>query len=108
MADKFSFKKGARLPSREMTLTSESAFDLSTASSVTFVYRRKGIDERIVIPAVIVDAPTKKIRVDFGDVDVATIGQYEWHIEAVFSSKTMVFPERGFHTYSVTETIDGP
>jgi hypothetical protein len=105
MADKFSFKKGAVLPSRELTLTSEATFDLSTASSVTFVYRTQGTQERKTITAVVTDAPNGKIRVDFGAPDVATIGRYEWHVEAVFSGKTMVFPERDFYTFSVTATI---
>lgn len=108
MADKFSFKKGARLPSREMTLSSAAAFDLAQASSVTFVYRTQGVIERRTIVAVVVDAPTKKVRVDFGDVEVGTIGKFEWHIEAVISGKTMCFPERGFYTFSVTDTIAAP
>ncbi len=107
MPDKFSFKKGARLPSRELLLESVASFDLSAASSVTFVYRAKGVDERRTIAAVVTDAPGKRIRVDFGANDVATIGVYEWHVEAVFTGQTMCFPERGFYTFSVTDTIDG-
>ncbi len=106
MTDKFSFKKGARLPSREMTLTSSTDFNLQTADSVTFVYRKKGVAERNTIAPVIL-SPTK-IRVDFGSIDVDEIAQYEWHVEAVFSSKRMDFPERSFFTFSVTETIETP
>jgi hypothetical protein len=103
MADTFSFKKGARLPSREMTLSSAAAFDLTQAASVTFVYRTQGVAERKTIAAVVLSA--SRIRVDFADTDVSTIAKYQWHIEAVFTGKTMCFPERDFYTFSVTETI---
>jgi hypothetical protein len=106
MRDAFSFKRTARLPSREMTLKSAAAFDLATASSVKFVYREMGVDERREIAAVTVDAPTKKIRVEFGDTDVATIARYEWHVEVVIGGKTMCFPESGYYTFSVTELIE--
>lgn len=106
MRQAFSFKRGARLPSREMTLTSSGTFDLALASSVTFVYRKLNVVERNEIVATVVDAPTKRIRVDFGATDVDTVSVYEWHIEAVFTGKTMTFPEDGFFQFSVVETIE--
>jgi hypothetical protein len=106
MKDAFGCKRGARLPSREMTLKSSASFDLAAASSVTFVYRTMGVVERNEIVAVVVDAPTKKIRIDFADLDVDVEARYEWHVEVVFSSKRMDFPEVGFYTFSVTENIE--
>lgn len=117
MADLFSFKKGARLPSRSLKLKSHASFDLAQASSITFVYRTKGVVERRTITvsvygATSYDAEEKlysaSITVDFGDSDVATIAKYEWHVEAVFSGKTMCFPEKDFYTFSVTEPIAAP
>jgi hypothetical protein len=106
MFDAFSFKRTSRLPSREMTLKSAAAFDLTLASSIKFVYRALGGTGRNEIVAVVVDATANRIRVDFADADVATVGQYEWHVEAVFAAKTMCFPESGFYTFSVTEMIE--
>lgn len=107
MADQFSFKKGARLPSRLIKLTSDAAFDLSTAS-VTFVYRPIASTERRTIAAVLVAGTTDTIRVDFDATAVAVVGQFEWQIEAVFGELTMIFPEREFFTFSVTPTIETP
>lgn len=117
MADLFSFKKGARLPSRSLKLKSSASFDLAQASSITFVYRTKGVVERrtiavVVFGATTYDAETEQysasITVDFGATDVATVASFEWHVEAVFSGKTMCFPEKDFYTFSVTETIAAP
>jgi hypothetical protein len=106
MRDAFSFKRTERLPSREMTLKSAATFDLASASSVKFVYRTKGIVERRELAAVVVDAPAKRIRVDFGDTDVAIVGKFEWHIEVVLGGKLMTFPEGGFFTFAVTGNIE--
>lgn len=106
MRDSFVFKRTSRLPSREMTLKSTAVFDLAAASSVKFVYRTLGVDERNEISAVVTDAPNKRIRVDFADLDVDTIARYQWHIEVMFTGKVMCFPEDGYFTFSVIDMIE--
>jgi hypothetical protein len=87
-----------------MTLKSTAAFDLTQASSVKFVYRTMGGTGRNEIAAVVTSATA--IRVDFADLDVAVVARYEWHIEAVFTGKTMCFPENGYFTFSVIDMIE--
>lgn len=106
MSDAFSFKKGARLPSRTLTLSGNGITTLTGVDSVTFVYRESGVTERRTIAAVITDAPNMKVRVDFGASDVAAIKKFQWHVEAVVGGLTMCFPEKGFYTFSVTEAIE--
>jgi hypothetical protein len=108
MRDAFQFKRGARLPSRTMTLKSKATFDLATASSVKLVYRKVGVVERNEIVASSIDAPNKRVTFDFGTLDTDELAQYQWHVEAVFSGKRWDFPEGGFYTFSVVETIEVP
>lgn len=106
MSTLFSIKKGARLPSVEMTLTSASAYDLATATSVNFVYRTKGVAERTVVALVVVDAPTKLVRLDLSAAEVDTIGKFQCHVEVTIDGKVMTFPHKGFDEFEVTETIE--
>jgi len=102
----FSIKKGARLPSVELTLASASTYDLATATLVNFVYRKKGIVERVVVPLTITDAPNKKVRLDLGTTDVDEVAKYQCHVEVTIGGKIMVFPTKGFDEFEVTETIE--
>jgi len=110
MSDVFSYKRGMRLPSRIITLSGNGLTSLDTvdSGSVKFVYRRKGIAERIEISAIVIDEALMRIEVDFSSVDTGTIGQYQWHVEAKVGGLPMAFPERGFYTFSITETIETP
>lgn len=106
--DAFSYKRGARLPVRIVTLAGNGLSDLSSldVGSILFVYRTIGVDERKTITATIFDSPTMKIRVDFGAIDSATLGKYQWHIEAQVGGLTMCFPEKGFYSFSITDQIE--
>ncbi len=106
MAQLFSIKKGARLPSQTLTLRSTAVYDLATASSVDFVYRKKGVSERIVVPLVVVDATAKTVRLDPGTGEVDLIGIFECHVEVTIGGLVMPFPSEGFDTFKVTSTIE--
>lgn len=108
MSDVFSYKKGMRLPSRIITLAGNGITTLTELDpgSIKFVYRKKGVAERVEIAASIVSASAKTIEVDFGAVDTDEIAQYQWHVEATVGGLTMAWPERGFYTFSVTEAIE--
>lgn len=106
--DAFSYKRGMRLPARIITLTGNGVTTLAAldSNSIKFVYRKKGVVERKLIAATISDAAAMKIEVDFGTIDTATIAQYQWHVEAAIGGLVMAFPELGFYTFSVTDTIE--
>lgn len=108
MSDAFSYKRGMRLPSRIITLTGNGLTSLTGVDpgSIKFVYRTQGTHERSVIVASVVDSPTMKIEVDFGAVNTGTIAQYQWHVEATVGGLPMAFPEKGFYTFSIVETIE--
>lgn len=110
MSDQFSYKRGMRLPSRIITLSGNglTSLDSIDANSLKFVYRRKGVTERKEIAAMVVDEATMRIMVDFGAVDTAVIAQYQWHVEATIGGLPMAFPELGFYTFSITDTIEVP
>lgn len=107
MSDAFSFKVGAQLPSRTMTLTGNGLTSLASidANTMLFVYRPKGTATRTTIPATIVDAAAMKIQIDFGTVDTATAGSFDWEIEAQIGGKKLYWPEKGFYSFSVTANI---
>lgn len=106
-SDLFSYKKGMRLPSRVLTLDGNGIASLAELDpgSIRFVYRKKGVAERNEITPTIVDAAARKIRVDFGAIDTNTIAAYQFHVEGMVGGKLLAWPERGFYTFSVTETI---
>lgn len=111
MKDSFSYKKGMRLPSRFITLAGNGVTSLTQldVGSIKFVYRKVGFPlERNVIDATIVDAAAMRISVDFGTVDTDELAQYQWHVEAKIGGLPMAFPEVGFYTFSVTDTIGTP
>lgn len=110
MKDAFSYKKGMRLPSRFITLAGNGVTSLTQldVGSIKFVYRKTGVAERNAIDATIVDAAAMRISVDFGTVDTDEIAQYQWHVEAKIGGLPMAFPEVGFYTFSVTDTIGTP
>ena len=106
MADLFSFKKGARLPSRTITLVGNGLTTLTGIDNAKFIYRKSGVVERTEILAVVVDVDLLQIRVDFAALDVDEISKYQWHVEVTIGGLVMCFPEKGFYTFSVTETIE--
>ncbi len=106
MSTLFSVKKSARLPSVELTLTSSVVYDLATATTVNFVYRQKGVAQRVVVAMIVTDAPNKKARLDLGVADVATVGKYQCHVEVTIGVKIMTFPNKGFDEFEVTDTIE--
>lgn len=106
MAQLFSVKKGALLPSQVWTLTSSVAFDLSAATSVKFVYRlRDGDLERTEADIAIVDAAAKSVRLDLTTDMVAAEGVYQCHVEIVLGGNRLIIPHVGLDTFVVTETI---
>lgn len=108
MSTLFSLKKGARLPSVELTLTSTTTYDLADASSVLFVYRAKGSTERVTETLTVTDAPTKKVQLDVTAAMVDTVGKFDCHVEVVIGGKTMCFPNVGFDDFVVANTIEVP
>ena len=102
----FSVKKGARLPSVTLTLTSTATYDLAQATLVNFVYRKKGIAERVVVALTITDAPTKTVRLDLAVGEVDEVGKYQCHVEVTIAGKIMCIPHVGFDEFHVTETIE--
>jgi len=104
MAELFSLKKGARLPSQTWTLTSSATFDLTTADSATFVYRLRGEAERVEVALVVVSAAVVRLDTDAGISD--SLGTHQCHVEAVFSGLRMDFPNEGFDTFKITATIE--
>ena len=104
MAQLFSLKKGARLPAQTWTLTSSAAFDLTTASSVKFVYRLKGTVERVETTLVVVSAAVVRLDADVGISD--SEGTHQCHVEAVWGGLRMDFPNEGFDTFKITPTIE--
>ncbi len=106
MAQLFSIKKGARLPSQTWTLTSTAVYNLALASSVNFVYRKKGVAERVVVALTVVDAAAKTVRLDPGITEVDSLGTHQCHVEVTLSGLIMPFPHEGFDTFKVTETIE--
>lgn len=107
MSDAFSFKLGMRLPTRILTLAGNGLTSLATidVGTIKFVYRKKGVAERNEIAATIFDSAKMQIAVNFGTVDTDELAQYQWHVEAKVGGLLMAFPEKGFYTFSVTETI---
>lgn len=106
MSTLFSLKKGARLPSVELTLTSNIAYNLADATEILFVYRAKGSTERVTEALSLVDAPTKKVRLDVTAAMVDTIGKFECHVEITIGGKLMCFPNVGFDEFVVSTTIE--
>lgn len=106
----FSYKKGMRLPSRIITLAGNGVTSLAQldSGSIKFVYRKKGVVERNEILATIVDAAARTIAVDFGAVGTDELATYQWHVEAKIGGLPMAFPEEGFYTFAVTDTIAAP
>lgn len=106
--DAFSYKRGMRLPSRIITLVGNGVTNLTAIDpgSIKFVYRPKETNQRKEIAASVVDAALMKIDVDFGAVDTSVAAQYQWHVEATIGGLVMAWPEKGFYTFSVTETIE--
>lgn len=110
MSDAFSFKRGAELPARVITLSGNGVTTLAAidAGTLLFVYREKGVEtDRRTINAQIVDAAAMKVEVDFSSVDTATLGRYEWEVEGQIAGRKLYWPEKGFYTFSVTDNIDG-
>lgn len=107
MTDSFSYKQGAQLPSRIVTLSGNDLANLDAidVDSIKFVYRVVSKPERQEIVCTISDSATMKIEVDFSALDTDTIAQYQWHVEAKQDGLLMYFPEKGFFTFSVTENI---
>ncbi len=108
MSIAFKIKKGNLLPALAITLSSDTTFDLADASSVAFIYRARGATERNSITAAVTDAPGKVIRVDWDAGAVDTVGIFEFHVEATFTSGVMSFPSTGFSLFQVTPTIEAP
>jgi hypothetical protein len=108
MAELFSLKKGARLPSQTWTLTSTASFDLSLATSVLFVYRKKGVAERVEKALTVVSAEDKTVRLDIDTGEVDLVGTFQCHVEVTIAGKVMCFPHEGFDTFKVTSTIEEP
>ena len=104
MAQLFSLKKGARLPSQTWTLTSGATFDLTTADSVKFVYRLKGTVERVEVTLAVVSAAVVRLDPPIGVSD--SEGTHQCHVEAVFAGLRMDFPNEGFDTFKITPTIE--
>lgn len=105
-ADLFSFKRGARLPTRTITLVGNGLTNLDGIDGVKFVYRTAGVEERKEIVASVADSAAMKVQVAFGATDVAVEAKYQWHVEVTIGGLIMCFPEKGFFTFSVTDTIE--
>lgn len=104
--DAFSFKRGARLPVRIVTLSGNDLSNLDGIASATFVYRAIGVDERKEIAATVYDSAAMQVSVAFGAIDVATEGKYQWQVEVDVGGLVMTFPEKGFYTFSITDNIE--
>lgn len=102
----FSFKKGAQLPLIELTLTSSVSYDLADASAVNFVYRPKGGTGRTVVALQVTDAPNKKVSLALESTDVDDLGTYECHVEVTIGGKLMMFPQTGFDSFKITDTLE--
>lgn len=112
MSDAFSYKHRMRLPSRIITLAGNGVASLSELDpgSIKFCYRVKDsqADRKLISATPIGDPADLQVQVDFAAVDTGTEAQYEWHIEATINGLTLAWPERGFYTFSITDTIEGP
>jgi hypothetical protein len=110
MADSFSFKRGARLPVRVITITGNGLTNLDVIDSAKFVYRALvdsvPVEERREIAASVFDSDAMQVSVAFAALDVSVEGKYQWHIEVAVSGLLMYFPEKGFYTFSVTDNIE--
>ncbi len=108
MAELFSIKKGVQLPSQTWTLDTSASLDLASATSVDFVYRKKGVAERVVKALTVTDAPTKEVRLDLAIDEVDLIGTFQCQVEVTIGGKVMAFPHEGFDTFKVTANIEEP
>lgn len=104
MAELFSLKKGARLPSQTWTLTASATFDLTTATAVKFVYRLKGVAERVEVTLTVLTATTVRLDPPVGVSD--SIGTHECQVEATIGGLRLDFPNEGFDTFRITPSID--
>lgn len=101
----FSIKQTTVLPSVELILDLPDGTDITIADTINFVWRPHGSTARNVVAMTIVDAATRRVRVDLTSPMVATIGDYDVQIELAFSSKVLAIPDEDFYSYSVTPTI---
>jgi len=112
MSDAFSYKRGMRLPNRIITLAGNGLSNLDTVDpgSLNFVYRTSGFTgERKVIAAAISESAAMKIEVDFASIDTSVVAKYQWQVEATIGGLPLAWPESGFYTFSITDTIaNGP
>lgn len=107
-ADEHVMRVGFTLPSLVMTVyQDDDVLDLSAAVDATFKARRRGRPSdplEIDRAALILSPPSDgRIRVDFVDGDVDTVGVYDWWVEVEFSDgKKLPVPNPGFGTLRIT------
>jgi hypothetical protein len=102
----FTQKKGFLLPSREVTLTSQASFDLSTMISAVLAYKANAGGARQTATVTLLDAPSKKVLVALTSQLVGTLGRFPCQIEVTFPSGVMCFPGEGFDEFVIAETIE--
>ena len=105
MAQLFSVKVGALLPSQVWTLTSSVTFNIDDADSVKFVYRRRDTDERIEVDLSIISSTPKRVQLDLTPEMVAEAGIFQCQVEVVLAAELLPIPDIGFDTFVVTDTI---
>lgn len=100
MAD-FYLKAGDRYPVMRATLldSDRKVIDLSAATAIDFLMRRKTTDSWIVISASITDAPNGKVEVHWGPTDTVEAGTYKGFFRATFPGPlVMSVPNSGCKT----------
>lgn len=105
MAQLFSVKKGALLPSQVWTLTSSVDFNIDEADSVKFVYRLRDSDERNEVTLSVISSSPKRVQLDLTEEMVAEEGVYQCQVEIVLDDELLPIPHVGFDTFVVSESI---
>lgn len=105
MAQLFSIKKGALLPSQVWTLTSSVDFDIDAADSVKFVYRLRDSDDRTEVTLAVISSSPKRVQLDLTEGMVATEGVYQCQVEVTIDGELLPIPHIGFDTFVVSESI---
>jgi hypothetical protein len=106
----FTMKANDRLPSIAATLSySDGASVDLTNCTVKFIMRIKtgAVAAKIDAEAVIVDAPTGKVRYDWALGDTDTVGEYnaEWEVTDA-AGLPQTFPTATYHSISLVADLD--
>lgn len=104
----FHIKQDDLLPvlAATLTLPDDMAYDLSSATSVKFIMRKRGASTtKVNAAASVTDAVNGRVQYAWTGTDTDTIGTYEGEFEVTVSGKKYTFPNDSHLIVIVTDDI---